>query len=471
MLLAPAPSIKQFGAPRTMNATQAANYGILAIPVGCLAALAVLPASLSEPGALMFSSWLLAIGLLTGMIADVLLNGIHRIFRAEHIGMMAVIVVIFAEPLQSFYVTDQATEVVQKTFIAVAVFGTAFALGSSLWPGKLPKSLIALASRSYSSLTMLKMALACWTIAMVGYFAASGYSITVMIEGLGAGRWGSPWARGSLGDWTAFRDFLSYFGYPLPTFAVFIRLREKSWFDLKVVAALFCAATFLPFPAQGGGRRVIVVILGSALVTWLCAHRINLKVRHYAALAAISLLSVIGLEIMLAQRNEGLQTITYKKDDFTGLHVDNNFDTLSSTLQIFPEDADYLYHKYIWYTIVRPIPRILWEGKPVSGGFDLAAYRGWRGVSLANTIVGELYMSFGWIAIVLGGILLGRLASTWSQLLDGNFATSGLALYGMGTMCLFIGIRSMLELVLMTYPIFCWWGLDAAVFSRAAVRK
>jgi hypothetical protein len=234
----------------------------------------------------------------------------------------------------------------------------------------------------------------------------------------------------------------------------------------NVLAGLLCSATFLPFPAQSGGRRVIVEILGAALLTWLCANRRNLKIRHYIAFATISLVTVIALDAMLAQRNVGFRELTYTTSDFKGLRVDDNFDTLGGTLSIFPDELDYIHHSYLWYVLVRPIPRVFWDGKPMNGGFDLATYRGWHGVSLANTIIGECYMSYGWLGIVAGGALLGWISRKWTQILDSGFGITGLALYGLGTMCLFIGIRSMLELVLLSYPILCWWALDWGVYSR-----
>jgi len=61
---------------------------------------------------------------------------------------------------------------------------------------------------------------------------------------------------------------------------------------------------------------------------------------------------------------------------------------------------------------------------------------------------------------------MGWVARKWSQLLDVNYGPTGLALYCLGTMCLFIGVRSMLELVLMSYPILCWWAIDWSIYSR-----
>ena len=76
-------------------------------------------------------------------------------------------------------------------------------------------------------------------------------------------------------------------------------------------------------------------------------------------------------------------------------------------------------------------------------------------------------MSFGWVGIIIGGAVFGFLARYWSQLLETDYGLTGTALYGLGTMALFLGVRSLLELVLMTYPILCWFALDRVLWKWA----
>ena len=87
-------------------------------------------------------------------------------------------------------------------------------------------------------------------------------------------------------------------------------------------------------------------------------------------------------------------------------------------------------------------------------------------VSLAITAVGEAYMSFGWTGIVVGGLLFGWLAKFWSQLAAHDYGLAGSVLYSIGAMTLMIGTRSFIELVLLAYPIGCWYVLDRLLLRQ-----
>ncbi len=174
---------------------------------------------------------------------------------------------------------------------------------------------------------------------------------------------------------------------------------------------------------------------------------------------------------MLAKRNEGFRDFSYEQSGFRGLRVDGNFASLSETLRVIPDETDFVGFQYLWYVAVRPIPRIFWSNKPMNMGFDLAQHSGQRGAALALSIVGEAYMSFGWLGIAIGGLLFGWLARMWSQLLERDYGVVGVAIYGLGTMALFIGVRSLLEFVLMSYPILCWFAVDRLVWKWVGRRS
>jgi hypothetical protein len=84
---------------------------------------------------------------------------------------------------------------------------------------------------------------------------------------------------------------------------------------------------------------------------------------------------------------------------------------------------------------------------------------GTTGASLSSSVIGELYMAGGFLAIALGGWLYGRLAGMASQLLTQRTSLSALLVYAIVTMSLFAGMRSMLDLVLVNYATVAWIGL------------
>jgi hypothetical protein len=290
-----------------------------------------------------------------------------------------------------------------------------------------------------------------------------------MVYYLGQERWAAPWGRGQLGGWDAFLDHLQYFGYLLPVLTVVIgrrlgvrKVRTLICIVLSVVVALFLA--------QSGSRRVIGVVGGMALILWvLDQQRLRLKHLLTTGLAIIALL--VTLQVMLEYRNVGLSVLVGQGEISSGryekrqvleekhLRVDDNFYRLCQIIQLIPAQYPFVYHKYLIYVIVRPIPRVLWPGKPVDAGFDLPTALGVEGLSLSYSVIGELYMSLGLIGVALGGWLYGRIASTASGLLARCRTQGALVIYSIVVMALFSGMRSILELILVSYVVLAWVGI------------
>jgi oligosaccharide repeat unit polymerase len=453
------------GGVRTYTNHLFVNAGILTIPFAAALALLLLPSDPSSEGALFFSAWILTVGIVAAIVADCADRGIEVIFRAEHILMVAIIIVVYPELLQYSYQQSLEAEDISKGFVAIGLFATMLAAGSCIKPRPLPAVVVDLARRNYSKDMVFKILLACWALAMLNYLIAVDFSLSAILDGLLASRFASPWQRGQFGGWDAFRDFLTNFGLILPTLTVILALQEGSWARFRVMVGLVCSVINIAFVAQAGGRRVLVATVGAAALTWLCAKRKQLRPEYYLYIVILAIVAVLLLEIILSRRNEGYRDFSYEQSNFEGVHVDDNFTTLSQTLRVIPAETDFVGFQYLVFVAVRPIPRLLWSNKPVNVGFDLAQHLGKRGVALALSIVGEAYMSFGWLGIALCGLLFGWLARMWSQLLENDYGVVGVAIYGMGTMALFIGVRSLLELVLMSYPLVCWFALDGIVWK------
>jgi hypothetical protein len=232
---------------------------------------------------------------------------------------------------------------------------------------------------------------------------------------------------------------------------------------LSVIVSLFLV--------QSGSRRVIGVVVGMALILWvLDQQRLRLKHLFTTIVAIIALL--LTLQLMLEYRNVGLGVLVGNSEMPSGhyekrqileeqhLRVDDNFYRLCQIIQLIPESYPFVYHKYLIYVLVRPIPRVFWPGKPVDAGFDLPTVLGVEGVSFSYSVIGELYMSLGFIGIALGGWFYGRIAATASGLLARCRTQGALVIYSIVVMALFSGMRSILELILVSYVVLAWVGLS-----------
>jgi hypothetical protein len=75
-------------------------------------------------------------------------------------------------------------------------------------------------------------------------------------------------------------------------------------------------------------------------------------------------------------------------------------------------------------------------------------------------VIGELYMSFGFLGIALGGWFYGRVAAFARGLLSRSATQGALVIYSIIVMALFSGMRSILELILVSYVVLAWVGLS-----------
>jgi hypothetical protein len=218
-----------------------------------------------------------------------------------------------------------------------------------------------------------------------------------------------------------------------------------------------------------------------ALILWVLDQQ-RLRVKHLllTVLAVVALL--VTLQVMLEYRNVGLGVLIGKGEISSGrfekrelleeqhLRVDDNFYRLCQIIQLIPESYPFVYHKYFVYVVVRPVPRVFWPGKPVDPGFDLPTALGVEGVSYSYSVIGELYMSLGLIGVAFGGWFYGRIAAMARDLLARGTTQGALVIYSIVVMALFSGMRSILELILVSYVVLAWVGLSHLFMRLRRVR-
>ena len=110
----------------------------------------------------------------------------------------------------------------------------------------------------------------CFVLGMLNFAYAVDFDIAEMFSYLGANRWSAPWARGQLGGWGAFIDQMPYFGYVLPSLTALLIARQ-GLSRFTTLLAIGCSIVMLLFLAQGGGRRLIGVTVGAAMLVWIQA--------------------------------------------------------------------------------------------------------------------------------------------------------------------------------------------------------
>jgi hypothetical protein len=470
-----------FGIAATPSLTvRTTLIAILSTSIATTLAILLTPDDPSAEGALFYPALVMSAGLATAPISSAIRYP-KAILRGECLLSLAPIYWLLLDLLQGVYAMQDITaDQVRQAFLGIGIFVVMVWLAALRRSWKIPKLLISSVSQEFSINTYFALAIACFLIGMLNFALPCNFNVFEMAHYLGQERWAAPWGRGQLGGWDAFLDHLQYFGYLLPVLTVVIGRRV----GVKNMRTLICVAMSVVmtlFLAQSGSRRVIGVVAGMALVLWVLDQQ-RLRVKHLviSAVAVIGLL--VALQVMLEYRNVGLGVLVGTGEAPSGrdekrqileeqhLRVDDNFYRLCQIIQLIPEPYPFVYHKYLVYVIVRPVPRVFWPGKPVDAGFDLPTALGVEGVSYSYSVIGELYMSLGFIGIALGGWFYGRVASLASGLLARCTTQGALVIYSIVVMALFSGMRSILELILVSYVVLAWVGLSHLFIKLRRVR-
>ena len=442
----------------------AATVGLVATLLGTLVALGTFPLNPSPRGALMWHGSVLA----AGIMFVPLIRGLRRsptMMNVENFVALGYIWWILLDLIQGAYDLHDATdEALRSAILAVGLSASAMWLGVIRRPWALPAWLREIAARPLDPVTVRRLIPVCFALGMMNFVYAVDFDIPRMFSYLGQNRWAAPWGRGQLGGWNAFIDQTPYFGYVLPSLTA-ILIIKRGWFRFESIVALSASAVMLLFLSQGGGRRIIGVTVGAAIIVWVQAQP-GMKIRKLLGSLVAVIMLLWAMQFMLNIRTQGYQSFIESGSDNDYLHVDDNFLRLAQIIQLIPASHDYVYSKQLVFAVVRPVPRVFWPGKPVDPGFDLPTELGMRGVSLSSSIVGEWYLSYGWLAVILGGYLHGRLAAFANQLRDVGARADNPIVFALAIMILVSGMRSMQDLIIMSYSIAAWWGVNRLVARR-----
>jgi oligosaccharide repeat unit polymerase len=453
----------------TLSGRSDIGVGFAATVASLLIALSVFPADPSPKGALVVPATILAVGILLVP----LLRAIRRsptLLHAENLVAVGFVFWLLLDLIQGAYDLNQATPAAARdAFIAIGLSAAAMWAGVAFRPWKLPPWIAEVASSNLSDKMLSRLIPACFLLGMSNFLYATNFDLPLMFSYLGQQRWAAPWGRAQLGGWDAFLDQMQYFGYVLPSLTALLIARRG--FKPQVVLALGASIIMLAFLSQGGGRRIVGVTVGAAILVWIQAQqRISVRRLTIAAMGVVVLLA--SMQFMLNIRNLGYEEFTFRgESEYDYLHVDDNFLRLAQIIELVPSEYPYLQYRQVWFTLIRPVPRVFWPGKPVDPGFDLPTALGLKGLSLSTSIIGEWYLSFGWLAVIFGGWLHGRLARSVNALRENEQFHSNPIVYGLAVMVLVAGMRSMLELVLMSYALIAWWGVNRLTRERVIATR
>jgi oligosaccharide repeat unit polymerase len=444
----------------------ASTVAVVATALGTLVALGTFPRNPTPQGALTWHATVMAAGIVFVPVFRVIRRA-PTMMNAENFVAFGYVYWILLDLIQGAYDLSEAQDAaLYSAMFAVGLSATMMWLGTLGKPWGLPQWLQEVASRPLDSDLLRRLIPFCFALGMFNYLFMVDFDVPRMFSYLGESRWAAPWNRFQLGGWGSFIDQMPYFGYVLPSLTALL-IVKRGLLRMESLLAIGCTAIMLLFLSQGGGRRIIGVTVGAAIIVWVQAQP-GMQVRKLIASLVAVIVLLWAMQFMLNIRTEGYQSFVENQSETDYLHVDDNFLRLAQIIQLVPAQADFVYWRQVVFAVIRPVPRVFWPGKPVDPGFDLPSMLGMKGVSLSSSILGEWYISYGYLALMFGGWLYGRLAISANQLREIGRRGHNPIVFALAIMILVAGMRSMQDLIIMSYAIFAWWGVNRLVARRAA---
>ncbi len=388
------------------------------------------------------------IGLLLSILLDAA-QGIRNLFRTDILCLIAIYGLTLAEflfPQEDF--VKMATYEQTKLALSIVMVGMgALALGRHLVTPK-PVSSPWLMLDDLSSKMLFRVFIFAALLSYLNKLMSVNFNLFEMIEAMMGARFSEPWSRGRLGGWSSLLTELALMVYVLPPLAAVVwnRRRAFSSFQVFIVVSVFALTLFQGF--AGGTRNIFISYIATFIMGYILTLPRNTLANTVLPIVLAGFVAMYGSYHMLEFRNIGLRNYVeqqrYKSegnpDTFA---VDYNLASLGWVAEAMPQNYDFLGVEVLTWSLVRPVPRALWPGKPEGLSVSIEEIAGADGWTVAATYLGESYMMAGMFGVVAMSLLFGAIAAWWNRMAMRQQSDYALVVYALGFFAAGITMRSM----------------------------
>jgi hypothetical protein len=282
-------------------------------------------------------------------------------------------------------------------------------------------------------------------------------------------RFSQSWSRGQYGDSAALLFEVGALINLIPPMAglIFARARQYSVAQKAVVVMILTFTAFYGF-SSGTRSTYVVYILTFTGIYLITKPQLNLR---YALIFGTIMAALLfgGMILMFQFRTVGLGELgSIAEPGF--LLIDWNIVSISRLTSKFPDRYDYLGLEIPVNALIRPIPRVLWPGKPTGLSVPIeTALDAVEGGTVSCTYVGEAYMAGGLLAVLAISLLFGAAAEMWNRVGLTSKQQFNQIVYVSGFLCAAMAARSMLSMVPLMLPTLALWILGRLWLSRPPV--
>jgi oligosaccharide repeat unit polymerase len=268
------------------------------------------------------------------------------------------------------------------------------------------------------------LALSAMTIGFVSLLIYVNFNVLAFFEGLTgmSQRWTGGIERGRYGSWrTIFYELQTFLWAAVPL-AICLLFMRRVPLSQRVVVALFIAWMFLRTLFQGARSPLMLFFVpAAAAIFWTAGPRLRRALLVFGV--PIGLVAGYFLSaVIVAGRNEGrFDTKDALNVDYVGVEM---FRELLFVVRTQSHGMAPQYGTTYFTQLVNPIPRAIWPGKPVAdAGLIMArAYgavdsKGEPFMTVSPGFLGEAYLNFGFLGVLIVPALAGLIVRSWDRLL------------------------------------------------------
>lgn len=293
--------------------------------------------------------------------------------------------------------------------------------------------------------TLLAMFWLCFALGYLHMLAAVDFDPLTMVNYFLEPRFDQPWARGRFGDGKALLYETGTVLYLVPSLAGVI-LGRRNHFSRSQLFLVWAGWLFTLFYGFSTGTRNV---LGTYLITFLVSffYSAGAKMSRETVIGALLSFGLLFAAVFYAIEFRGMGLKQYlrgvRPEMERSVYVDFDIYVVSRLVSRFPQEKEYIGMTGPGWLLVRPIPRVLWPGKPDGSTVaPEAMLDAPEGTTLSATFVGEAYSWGGTLAVIGVAISLGMAARWWTAKTYSLGSGFGSLVYGSGFFAVVISMRS-----------------------------
>lgn len=406
-----------------------------------------------------------------GLCASIALDlsrGIRNLFRADLMALCAFYFLTFFEflfPQPQFDAIAYSEHVRQAIKLCMWAFA-GLAIGRHCFDGRRPSTAFL-----FPSVPPRAIVWTFWVSLLFGslYMLASvEFSLSRLYEGLVGPRFSQPWGRGRFGDWKALLYELNMLLFLVPPLGGVLLARRSHYSKAQVFFGLAGVLIVLFYGFCSGTRN----LFAGYLLTFLVGHAFAsplLKWRELLVIAGCCAVAMlVATKMMLDFRQIGLKK--YLQGDqiefatTENVFVDYNLYAISRLAERFPAYEDYLGFEVPYMALIRPIPRVLWPGKPQGLSTTIEEAMEAEGLTISATFVGEAYMAGGLAVVIATAMFFGAIGAWWGKLIENDVSDYSVLIYASGFLAIAVSMRSLFVFTTAMLPTIAaiaygkWWS-------------